>query len=600
MADKNITELAAASPPFADEGATYFGIEDNGTPKSLTVTQLKTVLQEYSAVLAATTASFTTADETKLDGIEALADVTDTTNVNAAAATVLGTVATGTWNADVIAHEYGGLEADVSAYSGLVKITGGATSAVSVTANGESLITAANYAAMRALLDLEVGTDFDAAGTDNSTDVTLAGSYNYLTIAGQVITLGQVDVTTDITGVVPIANLATGTPTGAKFVRDDGTLAVPAGGGDMGTATYDAAGVSEQLVGLTASQTLTNKTISSPIITAPVLTLSASASPAPTTEGQVLWDSDDDKLCIGDGAGTKTFVDETLVVLNSDISEAEGFLRKTGAGAYEAIKSNLAGSAAPTANEDSGDGYAVGSIWIDTTNHEFYVCEDASLGAANWLATSSGVTNLSTTVTNTTVTVVSSTGTNATVPAATTDDAGVMTADQFDKLAGVETGAEANPTDPEIATAYGNVIVQVSEAEKNAGTETALRTYSPDDIWDMVAAYLEVNEVDIKRYTTSGAVTWSAAQESSAIDPTGLGKLSVYLPSGFTGTTLTFQKQNTADAWKDISNDGALVSVSVTADDWNQMPDDLFPLNDSLRLVSDQTETATGEYDGSA
>lgn len=39
-----------------------------------------------SAVLTATTASFTTADETKLDGIEASADVTDTANVTAAGA----------------------------------------------------------------------------------------------------------------------------------------------------------------------------------------------------------------------------------------------------------------------------------------------------------------------------------------------------------------------------------------------------------------------------------------------------------------------------------------------------------------------------------
>ncbi len=43
-------------------------------------------VQGYSAVLAATTASFTAADETKLDGIEALADVTDTANVTAAGA----------------------------------------------------------------------------------------------------------------------------------------------------------------------------------------------------------------------------------------------------------------------------------------------------------------------------------------------------------------------------------------------------------------------------------------------------------------------------------------------------------------------------------
>ena len=43
-------------------------------------------VQGYSAVLGATTASFLTADETKLDGIEASADVTDTVNVTASGA----------------------------------------------------------------------------------------------------------------------------------------------------------------------------------------------------------------------------------------------------------------------------------------------------------------------------------------------------------------------------------------------------------------------------------------------------------------------------------------------------------------------------------
>ena len=38
----------------------------------------------------------------------------------------------------------------------------------------------------------------DVAGTDNSTDVTLAGSYDYITISGQVITRNQVDASTDI------------------------------------------------------------------------------------------------------------------------------------------------------------------------------------------------------------------------------------------------------------------------------------------------------------------------------------------------------------------------------------------------------------------
>ncbi len=47
-------------------------------------------VQAYSAILDATTASFLTTDETKLDGIEALADVTDAANVASAGAAMSG------------------------------------------------------------------------------------------------------------------------------------------------------------------------------------------------------------------------------------------------------------------------------------------------------------------------------------------------------------------------------------------------------------------------------------------------------------------------------------------------------------------------------
>jgi hypothetical protein len=50
----------------------------------------------------------------------------------------------------------------------------------------------------------------DAAGTDNSTDVTLAGTPNYLTIAGQEITLGLIDLATDVTGELPETDGGTG------------------------------------------------------------------------------------------------------------------------------------------------------------------------------------------------------------------------------------------------------------------------------------------------------------------------------------------------------------------------------------------------------
>jgi len=55
----------------------------------------------------------------------------------------------------------------------------------------------------------------DPAGTDNSTDVTLAGSLDYITISGQVITRNAIDLTTDVTGALPIGNGGTGQTTAA-------------------------------------------------------------------------------------------------------------------------------------------------------------------------------------------------------------------------------------------------------------------------------------------------------------------------------------------------------------------------------------------------
>ncbi len=49
----------------------------------------------------------------------------------------------------------------------------------------------------------------DAAGTDNSTNVTLAGTPDYITISGQEITRNQIDLANDVTGTLPSGNVAT-------------------------------------------------------------------------------------------------------------------------------------------------------------------------------------------------------------------------------------------------------------------------------------------------------------------------------------------------------------------------------------------------------
>ena len=65
-------------------------------------------------------------------------------------------------------------------------------------------------------------------------------------------------------------------------------------------------------VTLTGTQTLTNKTL-----TTPTLTLKQSTGPAPTAEGDIQWDTNDDRLVVGDGASQKTFSDDTKVLLKS-------------------------------------------------------------------------------------------------------------------------------------------------------------------------------------------------------------------------------------------------------------------------------------------
>ena len=87
--DTDLAAIAALTPSdstFIVGNGTSWVAETGAIVRTSLGLTIGTDVQAYSAVLNATTASFTTADENKLGGIEASADVTDTANVTAAGA----------------------------------------------------------------------------------------------------------------------------------------------------------------------------------------------------------------------------------------------------------------------------------------------------------------------------------------------------------------------------------------------------------------------------------------------------------------------------------------------------------------------------------
>ena len=82
LMDSEVTNLAQVKAFDSSDYAT--AAQGTLADSALQSSDIGTSVQAHSAVLDATTASYTTAEETKLAAIEALADVTDTANVVAA------------------------------------------------------------------------------------------------------------------------------------------------------------------------------------------------------------------------------------------------------------------------------------------------------------------------------------------------------------------------------------------------------------------------------------------------------------------------------------------------------------------------------------
>ena len=99
--------------------------------------------------------------------------------------------------------------------------------------NGGTGVTALGTGVATALGQNVTGSGSIVLGTSPTLTTPALGTPSALTLTNAT----GLPLTTGVTGILPIANIATGTPDGTKFVRDDGTLAVPAGGGSSPTTT---------------------------------------------------------------------------------------------------------------------------------------------------------------------------------------------------------------------------------------------------------------------------------------------------------------------------------------------------------------------------
>lgn len=80
-------------------------------------------------------------------------------------------------------------------------------SVTSLTSFARTLLDDTTQGAMQTTLNV------DPAGTDNSTNVTLDGTPNYITIVGQLITRALISLTSHVTGILPLTNGGTGSAT---------------------------------------------------------------------------------------------------------------------------------------------------------------------------------------------------------------------------------------------------------------------------------------------------------------------------------------------------------------------------------------------------
>lgn len=85
---------------------------------------------------------------------------------------------------------------------------------------------------------------------------------------------------------------------------------------------------------------------------------------------------------------------QTIAGISADISAVAAIASDVTDAANNIPKANRTATANPTVNDDSGDGYSEGSLWVNTNTNTIYFCSDPALGAAVWQSVAGSLSGL--------------------------------------------------------------------------------------------------------------------------------------------------------------------------------------------------------------
>jgi hypothetical protein len=292
MANVKVTELSALlSADAADADVVMIVNVDADTSNKMLVSELRSLItnalvigvdvQAYSAILAATTASYTTALDTKLGTIETSADVTDVTNVTAAGALMDSEVTNLAQVKAFDTTDYATSIQGTTADNALPKTGGAMTGAITTTStfDGRDVATDGTKLDTINVADITANTAKVGITPTQASDIT-ANNAKITYPSADSTKLAGIEALADVTDATNIASsggvIPTGTPDGSKFLRDDQVwTAIPGGGDALTTSPLSqfAATTSLQLLGVMSDETGTGALVfaTSPTLVTPNL-----------------------------------------------------------------------------------------------------------------------------------------------------------------------------------------------------------------------------------------------------------------------------------------------------------------------------------------